>query len=142
MIRLTLLHKVRCMETCLVSPKFLSTKLVEEKSKLTLSKILLKWDTTLLGSPLIWRAKKVRFKWNIIFYIIDDGINIDNWTFEGLVEAVNQFKNIEDSQVVASDALEIKPAEVTKVISHEDDFVDLKDTDMNIYSTINFADCP
>jgi hypothetical protein len=31
---------------------------------------------------------------------------------------------------------------MSKAKSHEDDFVDLKDAEMNIYSTMNFADCP
>jgi len=49
----------------------------------------------LVSSLNIWNIKCVSLSKPMKFNL-DDGINIDNWTFEGLVQVVDEFRRYQD----------------------------------------------
>lgn len=57
------------------------------KSKLILLKTSCIWAMILLHSLVTWNAKSVSYEKELTFGS-DDGVNIDNWTFDALVEQV------------------------------------------------------
>jgi len=53
------------------------------------------WDTTLQRLQATWSDKSVSTKPSLTLQKVD-GVNIDNWTFEALVEQVQAFRVEQD----------------------------------------------
>ena len=53
------------------------------------------WDTTLQRLQATWSDKSVSSKPLVTLHKVD-GVNIDNWTFEALVEQVQAFRVEQD----------------------------------------------
>ena len=101
--------------------------------------------TTPQSSQLSWNLNLVRSLFANLH--IEDGVNIDNWTFDGLSIAVQEFITLENKialQVPVKVEEEIKTEQVETVHTHvaTGDFVDVNDTYISQFNTMNFEDCP
>jgi len=73
-------------------------KQVDNKSKLILLRTSCIWAMILLHSLVTWNAKSVSLEIGLTVRS-DDGVNIDNWTFDALVEQVTAFRLEQDALV-------------------------------------------